>query len=117
MDDASDSNTGPLQAGSPVDLGSPDPQPLAPPKTVKYDPAKARETMRGRIAMWLIYLLCGMNFISLLIIWIHPDRSKELHEFLTLTFGPVIALVGSATGFYFGSRDLASKGADEQSSR
>ena len=75
------------------------------PTTRPYSVARARENIRGKIALGLIALLSTVVVISLLLIWIHPDRSKELHELLVLVFGPLIALVGSATGFYFGSKE------------
>jgi hypothetical protein len=67
--------------------------------------ARARENIRGIIALGLIALLSAVVVVSLILIWVHPERSKELHELLVLVFGPLIALVGSATGFYFGSKE------------
>ena len=87
-----------IDAGSASDEASPAYQ------TVPYDPAKARESIRGWIALSLIAMLGAVLGASLLIIWVHPDRSKDLHDLLTLIFAPLIALVGSATGYYFGSQ-------------
>lgn len=74
------------------------------PETRPYSVARARENVRGTIALGLIGLLSVVVLFSLLLIWVHPDRSKELHNLLVLVFGPLIALVGSATGYYFGSK-------------
>jgi hypothetical protein len=91
-------------AGGPFDLGSTLDDNVEP-ETRPYSVTRARENIRGIIALGLIALLSMVVTISLLLIWIHPDRSKELHELLVLVFGPLIALVGSATGFYFGSKE------------
>jgi len=95
-----------LEAGADgtIDLGSALEDNVEP-KTRPYSVARTRENIRGVIALGLIALLSTVVVISLLLIWIHPDRSKELHELLVLVFGPLIALVGSATGFYFGSKE------------
>jgi hypothetical protein len=95
-----------LQAGADgtVDLGSALEYNVEP-ETRPYSVARARENIRGIIALGLIALLSTVVVISLILIWVHPDRSKELHELLVLVFGPLIALVGSATGFYFGSKE------------
>ena len=65
---------------------------------------KARESVRGWIALSLIGLLAATIIVSFILLWIHPDRSKELHDLLALVFGPLVALVGAATGYYFGSQ-------------
>lgn len=66
-----------------------------------YDPSKDRENMRGTIAIVLISILASEIGASFVFIWIHPDRSKDLHDLLTVVFGPLIALVGAATGYYY----------------
>ena len=70
----------------------------------QYDPTETRENFRGAIALALITLMAITVLISLALVWIHPDRSKDLHDLLALIFGPLIALVGTATGYYFGSQ-------------
>jgi uncharacterized protein YggT (Ycf19 family) len=61
---------------------------------------KARENVRGWIVLSLIGLLAATILVSFILLWIHPDRSKELHDLLALVFGPLVALVGAATGYY-----------------
>jgi hypothetical protein len=75
-----------------------------PPTTVPYDPDKTRENYRGLIAMILISVMSTLIAASFALFWIHPDRSKDLQQFFSLIFGPVVALVGAATGYYFGSQ-------------
>ena len=89
---------------SELELGSAssDPSPVYDVK--KYDPTKTRENFRGAIALVLIALMAVTVAVSLALIWVHPDRSKDLHDLLALVFGPLVALVGTATGYYFGSQ-------------
>ncbi len=90
-----------------IDLGDPEPGPEPAPKVVTYDPSKDRESMRGTIALSLIGIFAATIAGAFALVWIHPDRSKELHELLGLILGPLVALVGAATGYYFGSQAKA----------
>jgi len=91
-------------AESPVDLGSASADNVPAFQTIPYDPARARESVRGWIALSLIALFALMMSVSFAFMWVHPDRSKELHDLLALLLGPLVALVGAATGYYFGSK-------------
>ena len=97
-------------AEEPLDLGSASAEDTPPYSIRPYDPMKTRESIRGWIALSLIAMLAVVVVASLALVWIHPDRSKELHELLSLVFGPLIALVGSATGYYFGSQASQPRG-------
>lgn len=92
-----------------VELGSASSDPSPEYAVEAYDPTERRENFRGTIALGLIALMAVTVFVSLLLIWIHPDRSKELHDLLALVFGPLVALVGTATGYYFGSQAASHK--------
>jgi hypothetical protein len=70
-----------------------------------YSVARARENIRGIIALALIALLSVVVVLSVFLVWVHPDRSRELHDLLVLVMGPLTALAGSATGFYFGAKE------------
>jgi len=87
-----------------IDLGSAADSTFSGLEVVPFDPMKARENVRGWIALSLIGLLAATIIVSFVLLWIHPDRSKELHDLLALVFGPLVALVGAATGYYFGSQ-------------
>lgn len=89
---------------SELELGSASSGPSPAYDVKAYDPTKTRENFRGVIALGLIALMAITVFFSLLLVWVHPDRTKELHDLLALVFGPLIALVGTATGYYFGSQ-------------
>ncbi len=68
-------------------------------KTVRYDPARARESVRGWIALSLIALLAVTIGAAFVFMWLHPGQDKELHDLLAIILGPLVALVGSATGY------------------
>jgi hypothetical protein len=87
-----------------LNLGSAELSPAPTYRTIPYNADKARENVRGLIALWLIVLLASTIALSFFLVWRHPDRDKELHELLGLIFSPLIALVGTATGYYFGSQ-------------
>ncbi len=91
-----------------VDMGVSRPDNPAPATRI-YDPAEDRENARALIAFSLIGLLALIITLSIIMLWIHPDRDKVVQSWLTLIFGPLVALVGTATGFYFGARDPGSK--------
>lgn len=74
------------------------------PTTVPYNSDQDRERIRGVVALSLVGLLAAVvlgSFIGLATGWI-PMR--DLKELLTIVLGPLIALVGAATGFYFGGK-------------
>ena len=69
-----------------------------------YNPEKTRENYRGVIALILIALMAAIIAVSFALLWLHPDRNKDLQQFFSIVYGPVVALVGAATGYYFGSQ-------------
>lgn len=86
-------------------LGPPPPPPTVAP--VPFDPARARETMRGGIAIALLGLLAIMLLALIALLWEHfisPDDTIKLAGAL---IAPIITLLGAVTGFYFG---VASQG-------
>jgi hypothetical protein len=66
-----------------------------------------REAKRGQIALLLCRLLVGIAIGALLLIaarkWLGLTIA-ELKDILTVLLPPVIALVGTVSGFYFGGR-------------
>ena len=71
--------------------------------TEPYDPSRAREWMRGAIVAALVLLLAFLVVGPLWAIWAGKPYA-DMQGFLTLVFGSLSALVGSAVGFYFGER-------------
>lgn len=92
------------------------------PATVKYSPDRDREAMRGQIAMtlvWLLLLLClspvAVILFRGLCVWAATENELaagacagfpviDLAELLQVLITPIVALVGAATGFYFGEK-------------
>ena len=75
-----------------------------------YDPGKYQDTTRSYIAYWLLFLLTllvlggfGMLFA------INAVTFENLKSILELIFGPIVALVSAATGFYFGAQQPGKK--------
>lgn len=77
---------------------------LGTPVTEPYDPEPKREWARAIIALTLIGLLIAIVMASFVTLWVHPDYLEQMRGLLELIFAPIIALVGSATGFYFGGK-------------
>jgi hypothetical protein len=94
----------PVVASVDLDQGKP-PSEVQPPETKPYDPEPHRDRMRGVLALVLLGTLAGTVVFSFVVILWKPDRSKDVHDLLGIVFSPLVALVGAATGYYFGSRD------------
>jgi hypothetical protein len=96
----SDSSTGGDSSGSAGPGGSKGPAEPPAHVSVVYDPGEHRESVRGIIAQWLVLILAGIVTAAFwLVVWKGNDSASAL---LQIVLGPVVALVGSATGFYFG---------------
>jgi hypothetical protein len=79
-------------------------------QTPPFDLVQAREKMRGRLALILVLVLAGIviaafiyALISLFILKTFRDLDT-LKTVLEILFAPVVGLVGSVTGFYFGEK-------------
>jgi hypothetical protein len=79
-----------------------------PPPTKYYDPMKDREKMRGKIALVLVAIL-GIVVVGSLVALSFGAEISTLKELLGFILGPVVALVGSVTGFYFGGINASDK--------
>lgn len=95
--------TGPSAPLKELDLtGDPPSSEPKKPSTVPYNLDRHRENTRGMIALTLVGLLAAVLLLSMGgLIWGNTEM-KELKELLTIILGPLVALVGAATGFYFG---------------
>ncbi len=84
---------------------------LSKPSVEPYDPLRYHDATRSYIAYWLLAIL------TLLVIggfalpfWTTTAIPfANLKSVLDLVFGPIVALVSSVTGFYFGSQQAARK--------
>jgi hypothetical protein len=90
------------------------PGPPRPPEEEPYDPRISTDTARVNLAYILTGLLVGivaLSFLILALVVYFPPRAgatspaiTALDSLLKLVFAPVIGLVGSVLGFYFGGR-------------
>ncbi|WP_416204036.1 hypothetical protein [Xanthomonas euvesicatoria] len=72
-------------------------------QTEPYDPNKALDHARKNVAyllIWLLVSVCGFTLIALAF----GAPSEVMLHALELLLSPITALVGAATGFYFGTR-------------
>jgi hypothetical protein len=91
-----------LEAGEPALAGAGVAAPPLPPlETVPYE-----HRVRGRIAERLIWLLVAVVGLAFASFWriSPPPAAGELKELLAVLFGPLVALVAAAVGYYFGGK-------------
>jgi hypothetical protein len=87
------------------------------PKDVAYAPepklgskvGEVRERKRGQIAMSLVGIL-GLIIAGSLICFAWGTNVDGLKTLLSIILGPIVALVGSVAGFYFGGFSTTSEG-------
>ena len=73
-------------------------------KEEPYDPREQEDTARRKIAYILLAMLGIVLAWALASITICPSSEKSTVEVLQIVWGPIIALVSAATGFYFGAK-------------
>jgi hypothetical protein len=79
--------------------------PAPEPKVTNYNPAEDRETARRRLAyglLGLLWLVVGALLVADFAHWIELDDAKDL---ATAILAPIVVLVGTALGFYFGGNN------------
>ena len=104
------SGSKPSLAEEPIDLSAQTPSDVhlqTIPTGVPFDPEPQRERIRGRIAQGLLWMLAGVMLLAFGSMWTGVD-AELLKTVLTIIFGPLVALVSAATGFYYGSRSSSS---------
>jgi hypothetical protein len=86
--------------------GALDPAALVPPGPAfePFNIAKEQEKVRGVIAQALIVLLAVIILFAFISLWTFSSGFPDLEKLMTIVFGPVIALVGTAIGYYFGGK-------------
>ena len=77
---------------------------LVPEGPALFNIAKEQEKVRGLIAQALIVLLAVIILFAFITLWTYSSTFGDLEKLLTIVFGPVIALVGTAIGYYFGGK-------------
>lgn len=76
----------------------------AEPRSQKTTVPERRESARQLLAIVLVGIFGFEVFGAMVALWLCGDI-RGLKELLTLIIGPTVALVGSVTGFYFGTRE------------
>lgn len=69
-----------------------------------YDPDPDREKIRGRLAQLFAGLLAVMALAPLLSVILDWATWDALEGPVSVTFGPIVGIVGTILGFYFGSK-------------
>ena len=67
-----------------------------------FDPKEARERVRSQIAQLLIVLLF-VTVVSSFLIFVYDTNREEVKDLLGLIFTPLVGIIGTVLGFYFGS--------------
>ena len=64
---------------------------------------------RTRVAMagGLLGILAILTLGTTWFVAVYPSREKAIESFLQLVFTPIVGLVGSVVGFYFGARSAS----------
>jgi hypothetical protein len=78
--------------------------PRQPANEKPYDPEPRRERMRGALASGLVLILAAVAAAAWITIWARLATEAEVKDLLGVMLPPVVALVGSAIGFYFGGK-------------
>lgn len=76
----------------------------SPPTLEPFNLTREQEKVRGRIAEALLMLLAVIVLFAFLTLWIYSTTFVDLEKLMTIIFAPVITLVGTATGYYFGNK-------------
>ena len=69
-----------------------------------YDPDPDREKIRGRLALLFAVLLAVMALAPMLSVILDWAAWEALEGPVSVTFGPIVGIVGTVLGFYFGSK-------------
>ena len=68
-----------------------------------YDPTRDRERVRGGLAIGLLSVFSLLVMACLIMIW-STGRRDDVAVYLNLVLNPMVALVGTTLGFYFGGQ-------------
>jgi hypothetical protein len=64
-----------------------------------------RENVRGWLAKSLVLIFAAEILVSLFALIVCANSVENIKGLLSVILGPTVALVGSATGFYFGLKE------------
>jgi hypothetical protein len=98
-----ESDVGPLDLSEEEPAPPPGPPP-SPAVGALWNPEPAREKIRGAVAVGLIVLLGVIAIGSFVLLSTDTLTLDEVEGLLTALFTPLLALTGTALGFYFGGQ-------------
>jgi len=73
------------------------------PGPVPFNPVKARETMRGRLALGVLIVVGVEILLFFAMAFFHVVLMQDIKELGLLLFMPTIGVFGTVLGFYFGA--------------
>jgi hypothetical protein len=92
-------------------------EPKKVPNSEPFDPSQSRESVRGKIALRLVWLLIAVISMAMLIAGLATlscttgtkcsdelSGLKAVKTILDIVVAPLVGLVGSVIGFYFGEK-------------
>lgn len=113
--DLTEINPAPAGVSSPSDV-------IQSPTEEPYDPAPARENVRGMIALLLVWTLVAVVALVMIVGIVtaygcHLKESctpetadlKSIRAVIELVLTPLVGLVGAVTGFYFGEKSASGR--------
>jgi hypothetical protein len=81
-------------------------QPVGTPAARARSIGRQRERIRGYIALILVVILSAVVLGALTVgMIVNHDRVEDIKGLLEVILPPIVALTGTAMGFYFGGRD------------
>ncbi len=109
MSDAEPTSDGTPEDSEVLDLAAEEPTPPPGPAPrpevgAIWNPEPARERIRGAIAVGLVVLLALIAVGSIVLLATDALSLDEVEGLLTALFAPLLALAGTALGFYFGGQ-------------
>ena len=72
------------------------------PPPERYNAVKARETMRGRLALGVLIVVGTEILLFFALAFLHIQPVQDIKELGLLLFTPTIGVLGTVLGFYFG---------------
>ena len=83
-----------------------------PPLRYKPTTPPTKESVRAQVARALVAIIAVVILFSFLTLWLisPPPGIADLEKLLTVIFGPLVALVSGAVGYYFGGKSEESQG-------
>ena len=89
---------------STIDLGDVGPVAAVQPTAEPFNPEQSRENLRGRLALMLMILLAVLaaGMVSITVALVRPFDRETVGLLIAGVLGPVVGLVGTVVGFYFG---------------